>query len=841
MRGLVAVVFMLLSTSASAQIPGWRATYDRETGVPQYLWGHLAAPRANADAAIAERTSRAFLAAHVGVLAPGASAADFVLVANHDDGQLRTVGFEQRWRGIPVRGGTIGFVFAHDRLFAIVSRALPNVNVKLQGGGRVIVPVRLGGGRLHYELANVREIGARHARVRIYLAADGRELAREPLVMTESATLQYNAPVRYARSTRANFAAGGATITVDGTAAITAADGGFMWMTTPTCTVVPSIVGPTVRIVNAAGAAATATLTAQTGQSVVWDLATDEFGDAQLSAFVHASIAKARAARVNPSAAAWLAQPLDVFVNDYGYCNAYSTGDDIHFFRSASICENTARVADVIYHEFAHSLHKQSVIAGVGDWEVALSEGLADFYSALITEDSGLGRGFLHTDEPLREIDPIGIEKSFPQDVKADPHETGLIIAGALWDLRKLLIAEYGSFAGVLMTERIFAGILARARDIPASYMAALIADDNDGNLLNGTPHICAIDAAFGPHGLTVDLHETLIGPPTITGLIVEVPVVNGGECKRPTAMTLTWQSSAGPSGSFPLAQQSAKWTGELPAQADGTVLQYRVDATLANGMTRSLPDNPADPMYQVFIGATKPIWCDNFDAQPDAWTRAATAGAAWQWAPPRGGDDPKTAHTGSHVFGTVLDRDGRYMANDTSYAQTPAFDLSGLTTARLQYWRWLTVQDGAEDKAKIVVAPNAVLWQNHADLAHVDREWRFHDVDLSSRIGAGETSLRWSLDANGGVQYGGWTIDDVCVVTADPSVCGDNEIGDVETCDDGNRIDGDGCSKLCQIEDGGGCCSTSTRPEQSLLLVGALLLLWCRRRREPAHSTEHL
>jgi len=830
---VVGVVMLFASSTSSAQIRGWSATYDRET---QYLWGQLAAPKANSDGPSAERIARAFLAAHIDVLAHGASANDFVLVANHDDGHLRTVGFAQRWHGIPVRGGTIAFVFGRDRLFAIVSRALPDVSVTLPvNGTRVIVPVRLGGGRVRYELAEVREIGARHTRARIFVAADGRELAREPLVMTESANLQYNAPVRYARSTRANYAARDATIAVDGNTLTTAADGAFTWMTTTACTVVPSIVGPTVRITNRTGAAATTTLTAQTGQSIVWDLAADEFGDAQLSAFVHVGIAKLRAARVNPTVAAWLAQPLDAFVNENGFCNAYSTGDDIHFFRGASSCENTARIADVIYHEFAHSLHKQSVIAGIGNWEVALSEGLADFYSALITEDSGTGRGFLFSDQPLREIDPVGTEKSFPQDISPDPHETGLIISGALWDLRKALIASEGLVAGVITTERIFAGILARAPDIAGSYMAALLADDDDANLTNGTPHICAIDAAFRPHGLAVDLHELSIGPATLTGLTVEVPVEAGATCKQPSAMTLTWQSSAGASGSFPLTQQGLTWIGELPAQADGTVLQYRVDATLANGMQRALPDNPADPMYQVFIGPTKPIWCDKFDALPDAWTRAASLGAAWQWAPPRGDDDPTAAYTGSHVFGTVLDRDGRYMANDVSYAETPSIDLTGVTTARLQYWRWLTVQDGAADKAKIIATPfNAVLWQNHAGdaIAHVDREWRFHDVDLSSRVGT-TTALRWSLDADGGVEYGGWTIDDVCVVTSDPAVCGDSEIGDGEACDDGNRIDGDGCSKLCQIE-GGGCCSASTRPEQSLLLVGAVWAWWRRRRRRP-------
>jgi cysteine-rich repeat protein len=567
-------------------------------------------------------------------------------------------------------------------------------------------------------------------------------------------------------------------------------------------------------------------------------LASDEVGDAQLSAFVHVGIAKARAARVNPAVAPWLARQLDTYVNEPAICNAYSTGDDIHFFRRGSNCENTSRLADVVYHEFAHSLHKQSLISGVGAWEPALSEGLADFFAASIVEDSGVGRGFMFTDQPLREINPVGFESAYPQNVSTDPHMTGLIIAGALWDLRTRLIADYGLQVGVQVTERIFAGILARAPDIAGSYMAALIADDDDANLANGTPHQCSIDVGFRPHGLVGEMQTTSIGPAQLTGLAITVPVGFALPCYGVTGMTVTWQSSAG-SGSFPLVAQGSSWTGELPAQPDGLLL-YRVDATLADGKTLSLPNNPADPMYQLFIGPTKPVWCETFDSEP-AWTAAASVGARpWQWGPPRGGDDPDAAHTGTSVYGSVLDGDGHYEANEVSSVVTPVIDLSGVKTARLQYWRWLTVQDGVSDQASITVRPfNADLWHNVSNgvTPHIDREWRFHDIDLTSHAGVPDVQLRWILNADPGTELGGWTIDDVCVVTTDPAVCGDLEVGEGEECDDGNHEDGDGCSKLCTREDGG-CCSASTRPESSLLLV-ALLAGWWRRRPQRARRRE--
>src|SRR5690606_20747905 len=78
----------------------------------------------------------------------------------------------------------------------------------------------------------------------------------------------------------------------------------------------------------------------------------------------------------------------------------------------------------------------------------------------------------------------------------------GRIIGGALWDLRKLLVAKLGSTTGIAHTDRIWYEATRRAVDIPSMYVEALIVDDDDGDLANGTPNGCEINAAFGPHGL---------------------------------------------------------------------------------------------------------------------------------------------------------------------------------------------------------------------------------------------------------------------------------------------------------------------------------------------------
>ncbi|HEX7839201.1 MAG TPA: hypothetical protein VF469_17105, partial [Kofleriaceae bacterium] len=106
----------------------WHAAWDRATGVPSRIWGSgIAAPGAMASPTVAEHIARAALAEHIALLAPGASPADFVLVSNTSDGDIRSVGFVQTHGGRVVVGGQISFRFKRDRLFVIGSEVLPNV------------------------------------------------------------------------------------------------------------------------------------------------------------------------------------------------------------------------------------------------------------------------------------------------------------------------------------------------------------------------------------------------------------------------------------------------------------------------------------------------------------------------------------------------------------------------------------------------------------------------------------------------------------------------------------------------------------------------------------------
>jgi len=880
---------------ALAALPGWRVMWDRDTDVPLRMWGpSIAAPHTSSDANAAEAFARNWLGQHIALLAPGATASDFVLLANQTDpsGTVRTVSFGQRAFGLPVVGGAISFAFSHDRLTIMSSTSLPNVAVRLPSsalpiatqasavknwlasagysvdvkayGDRVIVPIvrsRGNRGGVDIEFRTAESITVESAREpgawTVWIDAnDGTPIARQSLLHFASGKVLYDVPDRYPSGTRSPKPAPNANHSIAGATATSLLDGTVTWAS-GTATVTPGLTGPLVRTINKAGTLATDSLTLNDGGMVTWSRAGVEFDDAQLTAFISASTAKEfTRTRLNPSLS-WLNGQIPVNVNETQTCNAYSTGNDIHFYRKSSTtaqtqCENTGRLTDVVYHEFGHSVHANSIIDGVGAFDGSLSEGLADTLAASITRDHGMGRGFfVGSTEPLRELDPDGVEKKWPDDADGEVHDEGEIIGEALWDLRKGLQAKLGMGAGEDRTLKIYYGIMQRASDIPTSYAEALVADDDDGDLTNGTPNQCEINAAFAPHGLADPTVTLGLEPPKRDGYKVSITIHPSSQSSCPppsvTSATLTWTPKTGFGGEIPLAASGDTWSANIPTQPDGSVLTYHVTVTLSDGSSLTYPQNKADPEYQMYVGNVEKIWCADFEAGLGDWTVGGSPSTRveWQAGAPMGiAGDPKAAYAGMNVLGTDLGGDdGLYSPRTTQFAESPEIDLKGNTAVRLQYYRWLNVEDGVYDPATISVN-DQIVWQNKtspdqmsAGVSHTDKEWRFQDVDLATNTSTGKVKLKFQIVSDQGFELGGWNMDEVCLVIAGPPSqnCGNGNVDDGEACDDTNTTDGDGCSATCQLETGeedGGCCSAGTNPAGPLALSLLTIGLVIRRRR---------
>jgi MYXO-CTERM domain-containing protein len=268
------------------------------------------------------------------------------------------------------------------------------------------------------------------------------------------------------------------------------------------------------------------------------------------------------------------------------------------------------------------------------------------------------------------------------------------------------------------------------------------------------------------------------------------------------------------------------------------------------------------------------PLYCTDFESDPFAEGWRAAADGTWQWGSPGGSrefGDPSAAYSGSRVVGTGLAATaGGYPERTVTWIESPMIETGQWSDVRLHYRRWLTVQDGYFDQARILVngeqawANLSSQGNNNNTQHHEDRAWMFNDVSLSTRIFQKKVQLRWELDSNGSFELGGWTLDDVCIVANTNSVCGDGvksyyeqcddgagnaDVADtcrttcriaacgdgiqdaLEACDDGNDDDTDDCDSACHVvvppeapEDPGGCCSAGGSPRDAAAPLGLAL-----------------
>lgn len=904
----------------------WRASYDRATGVPSQIWGSgIATPGANASPVIAETYARTLLADHLALLAPGTSLADFVLVSNHSDGEIRSVGFVQQHAGRRVIGGQVSFRFKHDRMIAIGSQALPNVEVAMptarmsraqlgararsalrlavelpaaptsEAGDEVVLPLVGDDAVLGYRLARPLTIdGGGEGRYLAYAdAATGQILAVHQQNLYASGTVQYRSVDRHPGNPRVDRPAPNAYVMLSGTPATTASDGSVSWSPDATQTLTTAVVGDFVTVVSKATnavAAATDLALAPNG-TAVWDASAVVEEDAQVQVFLATNVVKQFVrTQLDPNMPK-LNEAIVANVNLNQDCNAFYDGTAINFFHASTKCQNTGLVQDVVFHEFGHALHSEEIIEGVGAFDGAMSEGAADFLAASITGDAGMGRGFFYNNDALRNLDPPFKEFLWPDDVQ-EIHHTGLIYGGAFWDLRKQLIIDLGQTAGVQLVQKLYVGTLRRSTNIPDSLVEALIEDDDNGNLDDGTPHECTIRRAFGLHGL-----RTATGVIEAPGALAEqtastmVRINLTGLENRCTGdnirnIVLSWRpgenETAPTEGSVDATQVDRDhYFAQLPITPEGTV-QYKARVVFEDASVLTLADNLGDPYYQLYQGTTVPLYCTSFeDGDPlaNGWTTAASKETSpWAWGEAMGGaTDPHAAFSGAHFLAQQLG--GDYGADRSSWVQMPSVDVGQWSDVRLQYRRWLAVEDSHFDQARILLNGKQVwvnFTQNIGDSSsthHIDREWRFHDVPLSGKAPGHVFDVRWDLKADEGLQLGGWQLDDVCLVANVNSICGDGVKTKTEACDEGSAnadrpntcrtycqlptcgdsivdtgeecdrgLDGDGsCTPTCtkkEVPGIGGCCSTSGAPAGSIVLgtlVGALFLVGGHRRRRRA------
>ncbi len=233
----------------------------------------------------------------------------------------------------------------------------------------------------------------------------------------------------------------------------------------------------------------------------------DEFPTAQANAFYHATQAHSWMNPAAPPTLPGIDRALPVRVNLDATCNAYYLpvpqpfAPEIVFFRAGDGCLNSA-YDTVVYHEYGHFMDDMAGGIRSTDEGRGLSEGWGDVIATFITRQPLVGENFHGSGTFVRTADNT---YQLPQFANDEEHNLGQAWAGFAWHLRQRLIARYGQATGESKAKTLFVKTLLAN---PASFAEAvedlINADDNDLNLLNGTPNLADIVLAARQHSLPI-------------------------------------------------------------------------------------------------------------------------------------------------------------------------------------------------------------------------------------------------------------------------------------------------------------------------------------------------
>lgn len=465
-------------------------------------------------------------------------------------------------------------------------------------------------------------------------------------------------------------------------------------------------------------------------------------------------------------------------VNIASTCNAYYTGNTINFYQAGGGCANTS-FSTVIAHEWGHGLDER--YGGIFNSNAeGLSEGWGDIMGLYLVDSPLLGSGFQTANVALRRGDNAFL---YPYS-GSSPHAAGQVWMGYAWRLRERLRAAFGTPQAIAISNDIVIGtIVANATTRVDAVREVFIADDNDGNLANGTPNYAhlsgaAIDKAIPyPQLQVASIAHTALGNTTqqLTPRVINcvaAPVSTGSI----TQVRLHYNAGAGaqirtmhPNGA------TNGYSGMLPGLLSGSV-SYHIEAVHSSNVTVRLPES-GEYSYVVTVPTSGPFvgfHLTNFDAGAAGFTSGLYSGLTndWQIGVPNGKSstvsgvfwsDPSAAASNGSVYGTDLGAgtsNGRYPNSVSYYLRSPAINCTGRFGCFLRFRRWLTVEEGIYDQATILV--NGIqVWTNPLSGNLVDSAWQTVEYAIPMADNNAAVTVEFRLTADAGLNLGGWNIDD--------------------------------------------------------------------------------
>ena len=345
-------------------------------------------------------------------------------------------------------------------------------------------------------------------------------------------------------------------------------------------------------------------------------------------------------------------QLIRVERND-GSCNAFYDGTSTNFYQAGGGCPATGLFDDVVMHEYGHGIN-YDLYSALGDpggmGNGAMQEGYADLWGMTVTNNPILGQGFLGgAGTYVRRYDTA--PKVYPEDLIAEPHADGEIIAGAWWDVNENLGGDLTSMTEIWMetlnaTVDGFDGNEGEIyRDV---LIEALLADDDNGDMSDGTPNDDAIASAFCEHGIALIYNINLDHDELVTPIVPLTPISIEAtlEVDYPEfvgATKMYWRTSPGVAYNETDMTDlgGANYSASIPAQPEGTIIEYYFKADDAYDCgsvilpTKADLDVEPNLPYFALVGFNL-IQYEDFDTEFGSWevnpfgTDGATLYGVW-------------------------------------------------------------------------------------------------------------------------------------------------------------------------------------------------------------------
>ncbi|MFT4840529.1 MAG: hypothetical protein ACI8UD_003295 [Planctomycetota bacterium] len=209
-------------------------------------------------------------------------------------------------------------------------------------------------------------------------------------------------------------------------------------------------------------------------------------------------------------------------VNYFAGCGSSSYEASTNSFDMAdggSSCTN-ASFSSMILHEWGHELDNR--YGGIANQPGnGLSEAWGDIISMMVLDDARIGLNYNTSGFSLRNGYNQRLYTSLTPTTPV--HDAGEVFMGFAWKFRELLAQVMPRATAISISNDVVIGsIVADATNQVDAVREAFIADDDDGNLANGTPHFQALISACAYHALPYPT------PPTNDNCSNAIAVTNG-------------------------------------------------------------------------------------------------------------------------------------------------------------------------------------------------------------------------------------------------------------------------------------------------------------------------